>query len=201
MSDPREPEVKVVDRRWWARQSAEPAAPVAAEESGASLRKPTVVEELETQLMRANDQLQAVLSEHRRASEEFEQIKVRIRRDTAREVERGRRAVLVEMLDVVDNLDRAIGAARESSSTDASETLLRGVELVREQFLSKLESFGVTRLHALGEHFDPQRHEAVSIAPVTDPSQEGLVVAVVKEGYAVGDELLRPAVVVVASRG
>lgn len=188
--------MRVVDRRWWARQNdADADAP--AEEP--IERKPTVVEELETQLMRANDQLQAVLAEHRRASEEFEQIRARMRRDVAREVERGRRAVLVEMLEVVDNLDRAISAARGTPNTDASETLLRGVELVRDQFLSKLEGFGVVRVHALGEPFDPQQHEAVSLAPVDDPAHAGLVIAVAREGYAIGDELLRPASVVVGS--
>ena len=91
---------------------------------------------------------------------------------------------------------RAARAAR-----DASETLLRGVELVRDQFLAKLESFGVTRVPALGVPFDPQLHEAVSMAPVADPAQAGLVIAVVKEGYAIGEELLRPASVVVGTHG
>ena len=76
---------------------------------------------------------------------------------------------------------------------------MNGVELVRDQFLSKLEGFGVNRLEALGQPFDAAVHEAISTAPVTDPEQEGTVVAVVKEGYVVGDELLRPASVVVGS--
>src|SRR5262249_17529487 len=99
------------------------------------------------------------------------------------------------MLDVVDNLDRAIAAA-----DDLSSPLLRGVELVREQFLAKLEAFGVTRLQAVGEPFDANRHEAISTEAVADPSQDGLVVRVVKEGYAIGDELLRPAAVIVGTR-
>lgn len=188
--------MKVVDRRWWARGDA--ADSDARDE--ANLRKPTVVEDLEQRLAESTEQLQAVLAEHRRAAEEFEQVKVRIRRDTAREVERGRRTVLAELLDVVDNLDRAITAGRTApGSADVAETLLRGVELVRDQFLGKLESFGVVRVPALGEAFDPQRHEAVSMAPVTDPAQAGQVVAVLKEGYAVGEDILRPAAVVVGA--
>jgi molecular chaperone GrpE len=196
VTDTKEPEVRVVDRRWWAR--AESDADGAEEARG---RKPTVVEELEQRLTESQERVQAVLSEHRRTVEEFEQVKVRIRRDVAREVERGRRVVLGEMLEVLDNLDRAILAARDTASTDASETLLRGVELVREQFLAKLETFGVTRIRALGEIFDPLKHEAVSMAPVDDPSQAGTVIAVAKEGYAIGDELLRPASVVVGAYG
>ncbi|MGE3958354.1 MAG: nucleotide exchange factor GrpE [Vicinamibacterales bacterium] len=200
MSDPKEPQLRVIDRRWWARQDADtPSTPEPTDEPRE--RKPTVVEDLESQLARAQEQLAAVLGEHRRASEEFEQVKARLRRDVTREVERGRRTVLVEMLEVVDNLDRAIAAARGAAMPDPSDTLLRGVELVRDQFLGKLDAFGVSLLPALGEPFDPQIHEAVSMAPVTDPEQAGLVVAVLKEGYAIGDELLRPASVVVAVHG
>jgi molecular chaperone GrpE len=197
VADPKEPQLRVVDRRWWARGESNEADN--AEESRE--RKPTVVEELEQRLTDASEQLQAVLSEHRRAADEFEQVKVRLRRDMAREVERGRRTVLVEMLEVADNLDRAIDAARHASTTDASGTLLRGVELVRDQLLAKLEAFGVRRVPALGEPFDPVIHEAVSMAPVADTSQHGIVVAVAKEGYAVGEELLRPASVVVGTNG
>lgn len=195
-SETQESEVRVVDRRWWARGDS------AAEETEPSRdRKPTVVEELEQRLTESQERLQAVLAEHRRTLDEFEQVRVRMRRDVARDVERGRRALLLEMLEVADNLDRAIAAARNTSSTDASETLLRGVELVRDQFLAKLETFGVSRVRALGQPFDPQIHEAVSMAPVEDASQNGLVVAIMKEGYAIGDELLRPASVVVGRHG
>ena len=187
--------MKVVDRRWWARESA-----AADEVEEARDRQPTVVEELEKRLADAQEQVQAVLTEHRRAVDEFEQVKVRIRRDVAREVERGRRAVLVEMLEVADNLDRAIAAAR-SAGTEAPDTLLRGVELVRDQFLSKLDSFGVRPIAALGATFDPSLHEAVSMAPVSEPSRNGVVIAVAREGYAIGDELLRPASVVVGTHG
>jgi len=189
--------MRVIDRRWWAREQPEESA---GGEESPDLR-PSLVGELEQQLAEAHQQLQAVLVEHRRATEEFEQVKVRMRRDLAREVERGRRGVLVEMLEVADNLDRAIAAARATGSTDASDTLLRGVELVRQQFLARLESFGVRQLPALGAPFDPQLHEAVSMAPVADPSDAGVVIAVSREGYQIGEELLRPASVVVGARG
>jgi molecular chaperone GrpE len=182
--------LRVVDRRWWAR--AEGADTAAEPERD---RKPTVVEDLEQQLADKTAQLQTIAGEHRRALEEFEQAKLRIRREVAREVERGKRAVVAELLEVLDNLDRAINAARESDAP--VDTLRRGVELVRDQFLSKLEALGVHRIDALGQVFDASSHEAVSIAPVSDAPQDGRVVAVVREGYAIGDELLRPASVIV----
>jgi molecular chaperone GrpE len=185
--DRKGPSVRVVDRRWWARGET-----VEADESG--LRKPTYLEDLEQRLGDATAQLQRVMNEHRRSLEEFEQVKARLRRDVSRDVERARRGVIADLLEVLDNLDRALAAAGPS---DDANGLRRGVQLVRDQFLSKIEAFGVMRLAALGQPFDAQKHEAVSIVSVDDPAKDGLVVAVVKEGYAVGDEMLRPASVVV----
>ena len=175
-----EPQVRIVDRRWWARADE-------SNESIAPSTKPTYVEELERQLADKSTKLQ-------NAAAEFEQVKVRLRRDVSKEVERGRRAILVELLDVLDNLDRALAASGESSS------LLRGVEIVRDQFRVKLETFGVKRIDAAGRPFDATVHEAMGTTSVTDASQEGTIVAVVKEGYAIGDDLLRPASVIVGTR-
>jgi molecular chaperone GrpE len=191
--DPKEaePQVKVVDRRWWARQDGDEPA----DDRGA--RKPSYVEDLERQIAEQGAQLQAFSADHRRSLEEFEQVKTRIRRDVAREVERGKRAVLAELLEVVDNLDRAVAAARSGAdAAEAVQNLARGVELVRDQFLAKLAGFGVTRVAALGQPFDPERHDAVSTTPVADPAQDETVVAVIREGYAIEDNVLRPASVI-----
>jgi molecular chaperone GrpE len=190
-----DPQLRVVDRRWWARADAGEAG---AEPAG-SVRKPTYVEDLERRLADTTTQLQTALAERRRSGEEFEQARTRIRRDVARDVERAKRAVLGEMLEVLDNLDRAVAASREapaSTGSDQHDSLVRGVALVREQFLAKLESLGVTRMQALDTPFDAARHEAVTTAPV-EPANDGRVVAVLKEGYTIGDEILRPAAVVV----
>ena len=198
MSDKQEPQLRVVDRRWWAQQET-PAEtqPEARPETGV---KPTYVEELERQLADRAAEIQSFAVEHRRALEEFELARARIRRDVSKEVERARRAVLADMLDVLDNIDRAIAAAGDQ----AGSPLHRGVELVRDQFLASLERLGVRRMAALGEPFDATRHEAVSMAPVDEASQDGVVIAVVKEGYSISqgenDDLLRPAAVVVGAR-
>jgi molecular chaperone GrpE len=136
------------------------------------------------------------MADHRRALEEFEQVKSRMRRDASREIERGKRAVIAELLDVLDNLDRAISSARNAGAA-AADSLLSGVDLVRQQFLAKLEAFGVRRVPRLGLKFDAAHDEAVSLAPVDNPDDDGVVVSVLKEAYAIGDEMLRPASVVV----
>jgi molecular chaperone GrpE len=192
MSDKKEGEVKVVDRRWWARGESttedEPA------------RKPTAIEDLEQQLADTTARLQAVLNDHRRSQQEFDDLRNRLRRESAREAERTRRGMVADLLEVLDNLDRALNAARAGSSPASPElvvNLIRGVALVRDQFLAKLEQFGVSRFESLGQPFDAVRHEAVSMAPVDDLAQDGVVIVVVREGYVMGDELLRPASVIV----
>jgi molecular chaperone GrpE len=181
--------VKVVDRRWWARaDDGSDAAP-----SGAS--KPTYVEDLERQLAEKDRIAQEFIAKYRQAAAEFEESRLRLRREIGKDVERGRREILADLLDVVDNLDRALDAARQSPSPDA---LLQGVEMVQRQFLAKLEGFGVKRIDVAGASFDPSVHEAVSTVPAQSSDQDGRVVGVVRHGYTIGDDVLRPASVAVA---
>ena len=180
------PEIRVVDKRWWAQgeetQAEEPSV------------KPSYVEELERQLSEKDTLLQSYIAKYREAADEFEESRVRLRREVAKDVERGIRGILAELLEVVDNLDRAIDAARQTAPQDA---LVQGVEMVRDQFLAKLRGFGVTRLESQGQPFDPARHEAVTTVSVTEPAQDSQIVGVIKEGYVIGDEVLRPASVAV----
>src|SRR5215471_3270810 len=140
MSDRKDPEVKVVDRRWWARGET-----AASEDQSA--RKPSYIEDLEQRLGDTTAQLQQVLSDYRRAQHEFDESRLRMRREVAREVDRGKRAMLAELLDVLDNLDRALSSARDTGAPAdqpaAFAGLARGVALVRDQFVAKLEQFGV----------------------------------------------------------
>jgi molecular chaperone GrpE len=190
MADEPQNGLHVVDRRWWAR--GEPAAG----EADAPFEKPSYVQELEARVAAKDEELRATLARYREASAEFEQARARMRRDVAKEVERGSRAVLADLLDVVDNLDRAIESGRTASPGSA---LVQGVELVRAQFLAKLEGHGVRPLDASGQRFDPSRHEAATTVPVHDPAQDGVVVGVIRRGYTIRDEVLRPAVVAVAA--
>lgn len=196
-SDDKDPEVRVVDRRWWARGEA-------TDDADNRLRKPSVVEDLEQQVAEATEQLRTSAAEHRRSLEEFEHVRTRLKRESERDVERGRRAVIVELLDVMDNLDRAIASRTtvdaEAPSPESLEQLSKGVEMVRDQFLVKLQALGVLRVPAIGQPFDASIHEAVTVAPVDDDARDGAIVAVLKEGYAIGEDLLRPATVVVGKR-
>ncbi len=182
--------VKVVDRRWWANTEA-----ATSEREGGSSLKPTYVEELEQKVVEKDKQIQEYLTKYRQASSEFEEMRLRLRREISKDIERTRREILSELLEVVDNLERALDAAKRSPSADA---LLQGVEMVRRQFLSKLEGLGVKPIESGDGRFNPALHEAVSTVPASSPDQDGMVVGVIRQGYRIGDDVLRPAAVAVA---
>ncbi len=183
--------VKIVDRRWWARTEDTPAS-----EEAHVFEKPSYVQELEQRLADKDAQLQEYVTGVHEVQREFEAMRARVRKEAARDAEMSRRSVFADLLEVIDNLDRALASARASGSTDQ---LVQGVELVRQQFLHKLAGYGISRLEPLGEPFDPELHEAVTVVPVTDRYGEGIIAGVAAPGYLIGDEVLRPATVAVAS--
>src|SRR5688572_11684019 len=117
---------KVVDRRWSANQNGgEPR------EDAGGAGKPAFVAVLERQIAEKDKQIQEYLSKYRAAASEFEEARLRLRREISKDVERARREILADLLDVVDNLDRAVESAQQGGSHDA---LLQGIEMVRRQF-------------------------------------------------------------------
>ncbi|MCC7010639.1 MAG: nucleotide exchange factor GrpE [Acidobacteria bacterium] len=182
-------ELKVTDRRFWVR----------GEEAGGDTApgslKPTYVEELEARLAAKDSELQQLLARYRSATDEFEQARARLRKEVAKDVERGRRAMLGGFLEVLDNLDRALAAA--SGRTD--EPFVQGVSLVRQQFLNVLDGLGIARIDPIGQPFDPAVHEAVASTPADDSAPPGRITGVIRPGYLIGGEVLRPAMVAVAS--
>ena len=182
-------ELKVTDRRWWAREGPDTAPTEPTEPR----LKPTYIEELEARLSAKDAELRELLARYRSASDEFDQARARLRKEVTRDVERGRRSLIVSFLEVLDNLDRAI----ESAADRDGDPLVQGVGLVRQQFLATLDGLGVTRLDPIGQPFDPLRHEAVSTIAVANLAP-GIVAGVIRPGYLIGDEVLRPAQVAVA---
>ena len=192
MSEDHDIPVKVVDRRWWVRDKEAGDAPRAS--------KPSYVEELEKRVADAEKQAQEYLGKYRQSAQEFEDARARMRKELAKDAERNRREVLISLLEVVDNLDRAIDAAlrhRSGSANSGEGPLLQGVEMVRQQFLAKLEGFGVQRIESQGALFDPRLHEAVTTVDAPSPDADGRIVGVIAHGYRIGDDVLRPALVAV----
>ncbi len=185
-------DVRVIDRRWWARSEDDKA------DDGPRSDKPSYIEALEKRLEDKDVQLTNYAAKYKAAADEFEQTRIRLRREISKDIEREKRDVLAAFLDVVDNIDRAIDAARSTADDNPTAArLVEGVELVKQQFLSTLEGFGVTPIDAAGQPFDPNLHDAISTVPVDEPDQTDVVIDVIKVGYAIGEDVLRPASVTV----
>ncbi len=131
-----------------------------------------------------------------RAHAELENVKKRVAREKAEFLKFATEALLLELLPVLDNLERAMASARAEMG---SNSLLEGVEMTARLFLSVLEKAGVKPIEALGQPFDPAFHEAVA---QTDgpPGDTNRVVDVIQRGYLLEGRVLRPAKVRV-SRG
>jgi len=131
-----------------------------------------------------------------RIAADFENWKKRARKEQTDAEARVREGVLKDMLEVVDNLERATSAYVENGSVDGA-AVLKGVNLVLRMFQSKLERYGVKPFDTKGQPFDPHVHEAISQVPTADVPP-GTVANELQKGYRIGDKLLRPAIVSVS---
>jgi len=135
-----------------------------------------------------------------RIAADFDNWKKRSRKELTDAKERTKEDVLRDFLDVVDNLERAsasFGVTNAGKEPDA-KSIRDGVELVLRQFRSKLERYQVKPVDTAGQPFDPRFHEAIGQVPTSD-AKPGSVVNELQKGYLIGDKLLRPAMVQVAS--
>lgn len=121
------------------------------------------------------------------------------RRRAEQEMEKARKYALErfagELLPVVDNLERALEAA--SGDDEAIKPIAEGVELTLKSFQDVLRKFQVEPVDPVGEPFDPQRHQAMSLIDNPD-AEPNTVLAVMQKGYTLNERLLRPAMVVVS---
>jgi molecular chaperone GrpE len=133
----------------------------------------------------------------RRALRSLEATEARLARTAQLDAEHARGKLVQELLPVLDNLDRTIQAALAHGSGRSDAALLDGVRMVRQQLEGVLRGYGVERIDATGQPFDPNLHEAIGIAPVGDPRRHGLVAHQAEPGYRFAGRLLRPAKVTV----
>jgi molecular chaperone GrpE len=153
------------------------------------------LESLRNRVGAAEQQRDEYLGLLRRTRADFENYQKRIGRDLAEERRYAHAGFARELLPVLDNLQRALEAARQEGEKGP---LIQGVTLVLSQLLDILRRFNITPIDAQGQPFDPNVHEAVQQQPRTDVAP-GTVVRVLEPGYRLHDRVLRPARVVVAA--
>ena len=137
-----------------------------------------------------------------RSVAEFDNYRKRIERERKELAEFASFEILHDLLPLVDDLERALAAATPSgeSTTKTIASYRAGVELIGKQLGELLRKRGVTPIEAKGADFDPHVHQAVA-TEVSETHRDNEVIEELRRGYRLGERLLRPAMVKVASRG
>jgi molecular chaperone GrpE len=129
-----------------------------------------------------------------RTAAEFDNYRKRTERERREQADRSVSDLLLELLPVLDDFERALSADVSRESTDAHR---QGVELIHRQLLDLLKRRGVRPIDAVGTEFDPHVHQAVT-TEVVEGGRDGEVIEELRRGYMIGERLLRPAMVKVA---
>jgi molecular chaperone GrpE len=148
---------------------------------------------LEEQLAAANARADENYGKFLLAVADFDNYKKRMQRDFDSLVSSRRRMLIERFLPVLDNLERAL------QSNAGGDTLRGGVEQTLRGFEALLAGEGVRAIDVKGKPFDPRVAEAIGTLAANDEADD-TVVEVAEKGYTLGDELLRPAKVIVAKR-
>lgn len=182
-AEPQRPGFTVNDRRFWTQDQD------SVDEERPQL--PSFVEQLKNQLEDKDRQLKEYIAAYKKeVVEGLERTKQRLERDAAAKLEQLRGQVAEPMMEVLEALERSLVAAESGSNREA---LLQGVRMVHLLMVQKLQALGLQRVETVGQPFDPGRHEAVSVVPVTDPAQNDTIVAELRPGFTLGDRLVRAA--------
>jgi molecular chaperone GrpE len=157
---------------------------------------PPELQELTAKAQKADEYLALA----QRTQADFENYRRRAAREAANAQERGAVKLALELLPAIDNLERALAHAGESEACadgNGTASLVAGIRHVHSDVVAALKRAGIERYSPEGERFDPQFHEAVAQQPV-EGMEPGVVVEVFQRGYRMGDNVVRPARVVVA---
>jgi molecular chaperone GrpE len=171
-------------------------AQATAEANGATAAAEPTVESVSVERDAARQQAQEYLALAQRAQADFQNFRRRAEQERAESFDRGRAEVLMAILPVLDDFERALAALPPERE---GEDWLEGVRLIERKLRSTLEGLGVERIEAEGKPFDPWEHEAVLHEERSDV-EAGAVATVARQGYRLGGKVLRPAQVVVAKQ-
>ncbi|AOY89947.1 nucleotide exchange factor GrpE [Marinobacter salinus] len=171
-------------------KEATEAAAEDAEASGAE-NEGSEVEVLKAQVQEAQEQML-------RSQAEMQNVRRRAEIDVEKAHKFALEKFVKELLPVADSLEKAVESTEANENTGELVASIReGVEMTLNLFTASLKKFNVEQLNPVGEPFDPQQHEAMSMVPAPD-AEPNSVVAVVQKGYLLNGRVVRPAMVVVA---
>ena len=148
---------------------------------------------VDPELQAARDEAQANFARYQRLAADFENYKRRTRQELADRTQYANEELLRKLLPILDNLRRALDHAPEGIDRNWFD----GLRMVVRQFEETLQAQGVSPIPAVGEKFDPSKHEAIA-REETDEHEEGTIVEEMQPGYRLHERVLRPTLVKVA---
>ena len=174
-----------------------------AETTTVEQQSATESEQPKDELSLLREQLEAAEAAAGMAKDELLRVQAEmqnLRRRTEQDIEKahkfGQEKFSIELLSVMDNLERS-SAAAEASEDEAVKAIKEGVELTLKGFIDCFKRFNIEPVDPLGEPFDPQLHKAMSIQETPD-AEPNSVIAVMQKGYTLHGRVIRPAMVMVS---
>jgi molecular chaperone GrpE len=125
---------------------------------------------------------------------EFDNFRKRTLKEKAELIRSGGERVLLDIITLVDDFERALAILHDVEDKDA---MLEGMDLIYSKFISFLTQHGIKEIVTIGQPFDAERFEAVTTIPATDASEKGLIVDCIQKGYEMNEKIIRfPKVIV-----
>lgn len=192
------PEISIIEDDY-----VDEVIPPATQVNTGELGGPLVPELVATraELKRVQGEMDDLKDRLARRQADFENYRKRVERERSETYERVVADVAAKLLPVLDNLKRALDteASMEAEESDEFRHFLSGVDLIFKQLSGVIEALGVKPVLSVGERFDPHIHEAV-VSEATDEHEPDTVMEEIIRGYRMGDKLIRPALVKVATK-
>jgi molecular chaperone GrpE len=153
-------------------------------------------EDIESRLEQTEKAKQDLYDRLLRTTADFDNFRKRVSKEKDDLIRYGNEKLARELLPVIDNFERALQQAENSSDNKA---LREGIEMILKQFITVLEKFGVKYFTSVGQPFDPNKHEAI-VHQESGEHEENAVISEFQKGYYLHDKLLRPSLVAVAKK-
>jgi molecular chaperone GrpE len=173
---------------------------ISAEEASAEEEKSENQEELEKENEdlsgeSKNTEVQALNDKYLRLHAEFDNYRRRTAQESLRLIESANTKLLGDLVEVVENFDRATSPDHKAASLEDFE---KGIVMIQSQFKNVLQKFGLESIDPVGEKFDPNRHEALMNQP-SEEVVEGNIITVFQKGYSVKEKVIKHAKVIVSA--
>lgn len=152
--------------------------------------------ELEIQLAQKCAEVEELKERILRLHADFDNYRKRTNKEKEEWFQYASQGVVMNLLPVVDNLERALSSMEQQ--VDDQQSLIAGINMIYRQLMDVLQREGLQPIEALGQIFDPLLHEAIMQVPVEEGQEDNLIVEELRKGYRFKDKVIRPTMVKVA---